>query len=93
MLGMCFLFACTCATQQRNFLFLLDEIDAALDENNSALVGKLINTIYKAKQVICISHHPTFQTEVRLFHLSNCQGKTNSSDQQKGRVFLCIENN
>ncbi|KAH7425930.1 hypothetical protein KP509_11G078100 [Ceratopteris richardii] len=48
----------------RSPLYLLDEIDAALDEENQNRVAKLIkNVISKDSQVICVSHHLTFQQQ------------------------------
>ena len=60
------MFACTLSGDaQGNTLFFFDEIDAALDENNSAIVAKLIRDVYNNKQVLCVSHHPTFQSEAK----------------------------
>ena len=43
-------------------LYLLDEVDAALDESNQKLVARVIYDLFKTRcQVICISHHAEFQ--------------------------------
>ena len=43
-------------------VYLMDEIDAALDEENQNRVAKLIKEEMVAKgiQVICVSHHISF---------------------------------
>lgn len=38
----------------------MDEIDAALDEQNQAIVANAIKDIFKDCQVISISHHSPF---------------------------------
>jgi len=58
---------------------LFDEVDAALDEQNSHSIALLIKKIYaqNGKQIICVSHHPTFQTHAnRQIHVSKSNGNT-----------------
>jgi chromosome segregation ATPase len=47
--------------QHRSPLYLLDEIDAALDETNQMAVAQLIRAIFSSSQVLCVSHHKDFQ--------------------------------
>jgi len=51
------------ALQHRSPLYLLDEIDAALDETNQLAVAQLIRVIFSSSsQVLCVSHHKDFQS-------------------------------
>lgn len=57
-------FLLTVAISGQSPLYLLDEVDAALDEENQNRVAKLIQTIVsKGSQVICVSHHFSFQQQ------------------------------
>jgi chromosome segregation ATPase len=40
---------------------LLDEIDAAFDEQNQAVVGNLLASNFSSRQVLCVSHHTALQ--------------------------------
>jgi len=60
LLSLAFVFAL--AVHRPSPLYLLDEVDAALDETNQQAVAKVIASIFKDSQVICISHHRDFQT-------------------------------
>lgn len=62
LLSLSFIFAV--ATFHRSMFYLLDEVDAALDETNQAIVAKAIKKIFKSKtQIISVSHNHCFQTE------------------------------
>lgn len=50
------------ATSGQSPLYIMDEVDAALDEENQNRVAKLIlNIVAKGSQVICVSHNISFQ--------------------------------
>eukprot|EP00698_Gefionella_okellyi_P017974 TRINITY_DN5342_c0_g1_i2.p1 TRINITY_DN5342_c0_g1~~TRINITY_DN5342_c0_g1_i2.p1 ORF type:complete len:489 (-),score=139.16 TRINITY_DN5342_c0_g1_i2:85-1551(-) len=75
MLGLAFVFAV--AKYRRAPLYLLDEIDAALDELNSDLIAKLVRKVFKGSQVISISHHDGFQRDANvLIHVDKQAGNT-----------------
>lgn len=59
LLGLSFIFAC--ALSRPSPLYLMDEIDAALDEANQQAVSRIISHIFKEKTIFCVSHHPDFQ--------------------------------
>jgi chromosome segregation protein len=40
--------------------YLLDEVDAALDESNQQAIAKIIQNIFGSSQVLCVSHHQCF---------------------------------
>ena len=61
MLGLAFVFAT--ALYKASPLYMLDEIDAALDETNQQAIGRSISKLFNTSQVICISHHTSFQTQ------------------------------
>ena len=61
LLGISFVFAS--ALSKHSPLYLLDEIDAALDETNQHIIGKIIRNIFNNYQVLCISHHNDFQKQ------------------------------
>eukprot|EP01041_Mallomonas_annulata_P005214 gene5214-10434_t len=63
LLGLAFVFAS--ALLKRSPLYLLDEVDAALDETNQQAVGKVIASIFDTCQVICVSHHTGFQRQAQ----------------------------
>jgi chromosome segregation ATPase len=45
-----------------NPVYLLDEVDAALDETNQKLVSRAVVALFKGHgQVLCVSHHGEFQ--------------------------------
>eukprot|EP00741_Cyanophora_paradoxa_P008670 tig00001366_g8393.t1 len=44
-------------------LYLLDEVDAALDEENQAAVARLVASAFPASQVLCVSHHGSMQAQ------------------------------
>lgn len=47
---------------RRNPVYLLDEVDAALDETNQKLLSRVIIALFRSRsQVLCVSHHPEFQ--------------------------------
>ncbi|CAI7869553.1 unnamed protein product, partial [Closterium sp. NIES-54] len=47
----------------QNFVYLMDEVDAALDEENQSRVGALVQSELARKgQVLCVSHNRAFQT-------------------------------
>ncbi|GJP29992.1 hypothetical protein CLOM_g22019 [Closterium sp. NIES-68] len=46
----------------QNFVYLMDEVDAALDEENQSRVGALVQSeLAKKGQVLCVSHNRAFQ--------------------------------
>jgi chromosome segregation ATPase len=58
---------------------LLDEIDAALDENNSNTIGLLVKRALAHKQVVCISHHAAFQRHSnRQIHIAKQSNSTSA---------------
>jgi structural maintenance of chromosome 2 len=81
LLGLSFTFAI--ARFAASPLYILDEIDAALDEYNQGVVAKLVATYFKRSQVICISHHPAFHREAGHVIQIDKDPKTNSSALQK----------
>lgn len=44
-------------------MYITDEIDAALDEQNQALVAQVMKQTFSSCQMICVSHHNNFQQE------------------------------
>lgn len=53
---------CAGSTGGGNPVYLLDEVDAALDETNQKLVSKVIIALFNSNsQVLCVSHHSEFQ--------------------------------
>ena len=60
LLGLSFLFALAASNGNSSSVYILDEIDAALDESNQNLLACLITTRFKESQVICVSHHSAF---------------------------------
>ena len=40
--------------------YLLDEVDAALDESNQQAIARIIQNIFGTSQVLCVSHHQCF---------------------------------
>jgi ABC-type lipoprotein export system ATPase subunit len=72
LLGLAFVFAC--ALDKLSPVYLLDEVDAALDEKNQATVAVAINAIFTSRlelherflpQVISVSHNPKFQLQAK----------------------------
>ncbi|KAJ9464290.1 Chromosome partition protein Smc [Diplonema papillatum] len=56
-------------------LYLLDEVDAALDESNQASIASLVSAALAQRQVICITHHPSFRKFAdKIFTLQNHHG-------------------
>nr|CCA18783.1 chromosome segregation protein Smc putative [Albugo laibachii Nc14] len=55
LLGMSYIFAL--ASCSASPLCILDEIDAALDEQNQAIIASLAASNFSSIQVICVSHH------------------------------------
>jgi chromosome segregation ATPase len=50
-----------CALEKCMPTYLLDEIDAAFDEQNQAVVGNLLASNFSSRQVLCVSHHTALQ--------------------------------
>ncbi|KAL9657512.1 hypothetical protein ABK040_016777 [Willaertia magna] len=68
MLSIAFLFSI--ASFNKSMFYLLDEIDAALDEERQKVIARLMTKLFKDQQVIVISHHCAFQNESnRIIHL------------------------
>mmetsp|Transcript_609 Transcript_609/g.698 ORF Transcript_609/g.698 Transcript_609/m.698 type:complete len:644 (-) Transcript_609:505-2436(-) len=63
LLGLSFVFAA--ALHKRSPLYLLDEVDAALDESNQKTIGAVIAKIFERSQVVCVSHHTGFQEQAK----------------------------
>ena len=59
LLSLSYVFAC--ALNRPSPLYLMDEIDAALDERNQNTVASIIASLFKDKMLFCVSHHPDFQ--------------------------------
>lgn len=59
-------------------VYLMDEVDAALDEQNQQSVAKLIKSVIgEDNQVICVSHNITFQRHCdRIIQVSRVDGCT-----------------
>jgi ABC-type hemin transport system ATPase subunit len=69
-------------TGARSRLFLLDEVDAALDESNQACVAMLLKQMCSSGagcQCLCVTHSAAFQ--------ANCDALV----QVGNPPFLCIE--
>ena len=63
LISLAFVLAIACSG--RSFLYLVDEVDAALDELNQQRVAALVHQELAHKgrgQVLCVSHHPAFQS-------------------------------
>jgi len=62
----------------RSSVYLMDEIDAALDEQNQQSVAMLIKSVIgEDNQVICVSHNITFQRHCdRIIQVSRVDGCT-----------------
>ena len=55
--------------------YLLDEVDAALDESNQEAVAGLVASSLGRRQVVCVTHHPAFRRHAhKILHLSNDGG-------------------
>ncbi|KAG2375372.1 hypothetical protein C9374_009995 [Naegleria lovaniensis] len=69
MLSLAFLFAL--ATFKNSMFYILDEIDANLDEEKQKIVARILTTMFKDKQqVIMISHNSALQSEAdRIVHI------------------------
>jgi len=63
MLSLAFLFSL--ASFHKSMFYILDEVDAALDEEKQKLVARLITKMFDKQQVIMISHNSAFQNEAR----------------------------
>jgi chromosome segregation protein len=62
---------------QKSCFYIIDEVDAALDEVNQKIVGKAIRKIFSDTQVLSISHNQSFQTESeRMLFVSKENGIT-----------------
>ena len=59
LLSLSYVFAC--ALHRQYPLYLMDEIDAALDEKNQRIVASIISKLFDKKIIFCVSHHPDFQ--------------------------------
>lgn len=59
LLSLSYVFAC--ALHRQYPLYLMDEIDAALDEKNQKVVARIISKLFQNKIIFCVSHHPDFQ--------------------------------
>eukprot|EP00249_Psilotum_nudum_P004056 c17581_g1_i2 orf=171-1871(-) len=59
-------------------LYLMDEVDAALDEHNQKRIATLIHSLAsRGSQVICISHHLSFQEHSDIvIQVSRAEGST-----------------
>ncbi|XP_057851867.2 uncharacterized protein LOC131062169 isoform X2 [Cryptomeria japonica] len=62
----------------RSSVYLMDEVDAALDEQNQQNVAKLIKSVIgQDNQIICVSHNITFQQYCdRIIQVSRSDGST-----------------
>jgi len=47
----------------KSLFYIIDEVDAALDENNQEIIAKSIKSIFKNCQILSISHNSNFQLE------------------------------
>ena len=57
--------------------YLLDEVDAALDETNQALIATLVASSLSQRQVLCVTHHPSFRQHAdKVLHLQNINGSS-----------------
>ncbi len=75
LLGLAFVFACALVKSQP--LILMDEIDAALDENNQSIVSRIVSKLFKSSCVFCVSHHPQFLANAaQTINLSISEGST-----------------
>ncbi|KAL0219946.1 hypothetical protein P9112_005599 [Eukaryota sp. TZLM1-RC] len=54
-------FLLSLARTSKKSLYLLDEIDGALDETNQVLLGQLLKQIIDCSQIISVSHNSMFQ--------------------------------
>ena len=65
LLGLAFVFAC--AAHRPCKLYLMDEVDAALDEGNQEAAGRLMRRVFSGQdaQLLATSHHRTVQTEAQ----------------------------
>mmetsp|Transcript_16480 Transcript_16480/g.24805 ORF Transcript_16480/g.24805 Transcript_16480/m.24805 type:complete len:905 (+) Transcript_16480:908-3622(+) len=83
LLGLAFMFACALTT--RSPIYLLDEVDAALDEGNQKAIAVSINSMFTyhstpqtslgaTQQVVCISHNPIFQSQAATVISITMQG-------------------
>jgi len=63
LLNLAFLFAL--ARSRQCLLYIMDEIDAALDEVNQAQVATLVREVFAGCQVISVSHHQSFQIQAQ----------------------------
>jgi chromosome segregation ATPase len=82
LLSLSFLFAI--ASYNQSPFYLMDEIDAALDEYNQIIVSKAIRDIFHNVQVISVSHNPSFQNSAkRVIHV---QKKDNTIGTEITRV-------
>lgn len=76
LLGMSWMLAC--ASYRAAPFYLLDEIDAALDEGNQAKIAALVHsTLGATAQVVVISHHAAFRTRAaRLITIGTVHGSS-----------------
>lgn len=75
LLNIAFIFALS--TVQKSAFYIIDELDAALDEFNQAILGKAIHKIFSGTQVLSISHNAQFQKEAqRLIMISKENERT-----------------
>eukprot|EP01080_Neovahlkampfia_damariscottae_P008839 gene8839-787_t len=61
LLNMSFVFAIS--QVNKSLFYIIDEVDAALDENNQEIIAKSIKSIFKDCQILSISHNSNFQLE------------------------------
>ena len=74
-IALCFLLAVSTISNTGNVFYLLDEVDAALDEANQASVASLVARALPQKQIICVTHHPAFKKLAsKIFHVQNIAG-------------------
>eukprot|EP00760_Papus_ankaliazontas_P006341 PhM_4_TR13008/c0_g1_i1/m.67987 len=83
----CIGFLCALASLRPSPIYLLDEIDAALDEVNQTLLVRLLleglrgSSTGSSPQIICISHHPTMRSAAA--HVVNVENTT-------GQTSVCV---
>ena len=76
----------TAMAGSRSRLFLFDEVDAALDESNQAVVASLIHQLCSQQsscQCLAVTHSAAFQAK--------CDALIQISPQNEGTVFSVVQ--
>ena len=76
----------TAMAGSRSRLFLLDEVDAALDESNQAVVAALMRQLCSQRsscQCLAVTHSAAFQ--------ANCDALVQVSRPDEGTVFSIVQ--